>query len=52
MVTVRTHLAAIQARRFDLYELMLEVNDIPAGALHAVLAESQAVIQYLDEGAA
>ena len=41
-----TELTAVQHRRFGLYELMLEVNEIGAGALHAVLAESQAIMQY------
>lgn len=43
---MRTELTAVQHRRFGLYELMLDVNEIGPGALHAVLAESQAIIQY------
>ena len=47
---MRTELTAIQYRRFGLYDLMLEVNEIGPGALHAVLAESQAILQYEAKG--
>ena len=35
-----------QQRRFSLYELMLDTNNIGPGALHAVLAEASAIIEY------
>lgn len=44
-MVVRSEREAIQSRRFDFYELVLEANDIGPAALHAVLAEP-AGLQY------
>ena len=41
-----TELTAIQQRRVSLIELVADVNDVGVGAVHCVLQESQAVIQF------